>query len=279
MHNTIAVICDCDSTLVPDTTESLLEENGIDLAGFWDRIDKNFVQSGWDPPQAYLHEILRLMKDGKIEQNDPGKMQQFAAKIKPYEGADTFIKELQEYASRDCECIKSGISVEGYIVSAGIEDLISGCQVAGQFKDVFAANYSTSLTTGRYDAIKSTVTFTEKTKFLYAINKGIDKTELRKFPYLVNNAVKNEHRRVPFSNMIYIGDGPSDIPCFSAVRSNGGHCIGIMDARRPARSYELARGRRTNYGIYSNNYSKGSELRLMLKTIIDGIAKRVFWQN
>ncbi len=130
--------------------------------------------------------------------------------------------------------------------------------------------------TGKYDAIQSTVTFTEKTKYLYAINKGVDKENLRKYPYLVNDAVKNEQRRIPFGNMIYMGDGPSDIPCFSAVRSNGGHCIGIMDTSKDTskKTYELARGRRTNYGMYSKDYSEDSDLRLMLKTIIDEIARR-----
>ena len=233
MHNTIAIICDCDATLVSDTTEFLLEENGIDLKEFWEDIDKNFVQKGWDPPQAYLHEILRLMKNGEIKQNSPEEMKKLAKKIEPYNDVNTFIKELQKYVSDEPDCIKSGINIEGYIISAGIEDLVKGCSFAEQFKDIFAANYSIDSTTGKYDAIRSTVTFTEKTKFLYAINKGIDKDNLRKYPYLVNDSIKNEQRRIPFGNMIYIGDGPSDIPCFSAVRSNDGHCIGIMGTQNP----------------------------------------------
>ncbi len=273
MHNTIAIICDCDDTLAHDTTNFLLEENGIKLDDFWNDIDRNFVQKGWDPPQAYLHKILKLMNDGKIKQNTPQKMHDLAKKIKPYKGADSFIKELQRHVSNNSECIKSGINVEGYIISAGIEDLVKCCSFAKQFKDVLASNYSVDPKTEKYYAIQSTVTFTEKTKYLYAINKGIDKENLRKYPYLVNDAVKSEQRRIPFRNMIYIGDGPSDIPCFSAVRSNGGHCIGIM-ADTPKKTYELARGRRTNYGMYSNDYSEGSDLRSMLRIIIDEIARR-----
>ena len=252
----------------------MLKENGFDLKKFWYNINKNFVQKGWDPPQAYLHEILRLMKSEEIRQNSPKEMKELAKKIKPYQGVDTFIEELQEYVSGNLDCIESGINIEGYIISAGIEDLVKGCSFAEQFKDIFAANYRIDSTTRKYDAIKSTVTFTEKTKFLYAINKGIDKDNLRKYPYSVNDSIKNEQRRIPFGNMIYIGDGPNDIPCFSAVRSNDGHCIGIMDAQNPKRAYELARGRRTNYGMYSNNYSKGSDLRLMLENIINEIARR-----
>ena len=274
MHNTITIICDCDETLAPDTTSFLLQQNGIDVDEFWKNIDTNFVQNGWDPPQAYLSEILKLMKSGKIKQNTPQKMKSFAKKIKPYQGVNTFITELKEWIENDPEFIKAGINLEGYIISAGIEDLVRGCTFAKQFKDIFASNYKVNNTTGKYDSIKSTVTFTEKTKFLYAINKGIDGKNLRKYPYLVNNSIKNEHRRIPFENMIYIGDGPSDIPCFSAVRSNGGHCIGIMDKQEPKRAYELAKGRRTNYGLYSSNYKDGSDLRLMLESILISIRKK-----
>ena len=275
MHNIIAIICDCDETLVDDTTEFLLKENKIDLDEFWEYIDKNFVQQGWDPPQAYLNEILKRMNNGEIKQNTQEMMKDLAKKIKPFKGVDTFITELQEYVSNDSECIKSGINIEGYIISAGIEDLVRECSFAPQFKDIFASNYSVDSTTGKYNAIKSTVTFTEKTKFLYAINKGIDGKNLRKYPYLVNDKMKSDQKKIPFENMIYIGDGPSDIPCFSAVQSNGGHCIGIIDKQKPQRAYELSRGRRTNYGIYSNNYSKESDLRLTLKTIIDEITRRI----
>jgi 2-hydroxy-3-keto-5-methylthiopentenyl-1-phosphate phosphatase len=275
MQNTIAIICDCDGTLADDTTEFLLEENGIDVKVFWKNLDENFIQKGWDPPQAYLTEILNRMKTGEIKQNTPQKIQDLAKKIKPYKGVDTFLTELKQWISNDSECISAGINLEGYIISAGIEDLVSGCSFASQFTDIFAGNYHVNPETNQYDSIKSTVTFTEKTKFLYAINKGINGKDLRKVPYLVNDIKEKENRRIPFENMIYIGDGPSDIPCFSAVRSNGGHCIGIMDKHEPHRSYELARGQRTNYGIYSNNYTEGSDLRLMLKSILEEVKRKI----
>ena len=275
MQNTIAIICDCDGTLANDTTEFLLKENGIDIEEFWKNINENFVQKGWDPPQAYLTEILNRMKTGEIKQNTPQKIQEVAREIKPYDGVNTFLTELKQWIANDSECISAGINLEGYIISAGIEDLVRGCSFASQFTDIFAGNYHVNPETHQYDSIKSTVTFTEKTKFLYAINKGIDGKDLRKVPYLVNDIKEEKSRRIPFENMIYIGDGPSDIPCFSAVRSNGGHCIGIMDKHKPKRAYELARGQRTNYGIYSSNYMEGSDLRLMLKSILEEIKRKI----
>ncbi len=272
---TVAIICDCDGTLTADTTNFLLEQNKIPTEQFWKNIDEKFVQKGWDPPQAYLGEILRLMKQGKIKQNTPQKLKQLATAIKPFKGAETFIKELQHWVSNDSEFIKSGINIEGYIISGGIEDLVRGCTFVKQFTDVFAGNYDVDPATGRYNSVKSTVTFTEKTKFLYAINKGIAGKNLRKYPYLVNNSIKNQQRRIPFENMIYIGDGPTDIPCFSAVRSNGGHCIGIMDKQKSKKAYELARGRRTNYGLYSPDYTEKSDLGQMLRTILGEINKKI----
>jgi len=275
MHNTIAIICDCDGTLTEDTTEFLLKDNRIDVDEFWKHLDENFVQKGWDPPQAYLTEILNRMKTGEIKQNTPQKIQDFAKNIKPYNGVDTFLSELKQEIANDSECIAARISLEGYIISAGIEELVRGCSFSSQFTDIFAGNYHVNPENNEFDSIKSTVTFTEKTKFLYAINKGITGKDLRKFPYLVNDTIEKENRRIPFENMIYIGDGPSDIPCFSAVRSNGGHCIGIMDKHKPKRTYELARGTRANYGIYSSNYSEGSDLRIMIKSILDEVKRKI----
>ena len=274
VHRTIAIICDCDETLAPDTTNFLLEQNGVDIDKFWADIDANFILDGWDPPQAYLSEILNMMKDGRIKQNTIPKMRKLAKKVKPYSGVNTFITELQEWVSDDPVFIRAGINLEGYIISSGIEDLVRGCTFAKQFRDVFAGNYSVD-GEGRYSAIKSISTFTEKTKFLYAINKGIEGRNLRKYPYLVNDYVEKHQRRIPFENMLYIGDGPSDIPCFSAVRSNGGHCIGIINKQKPKKAYELASGRRTNYGIYSSDYSRGSDLRLMVETVLAEIRKKI----
>lgn len=273
MQNTIAIICDCDETLAPDTTSFLLQQNKIDAHEFWENINTNFIQSGWDPPQAYLSEILRLMKSGAIRQNTPARMGELGRRVRPYAGVEKFVTELRQWMSDDPGFVKAGISLEAYIISSGIEDLIRGCGFAGQFADVFAGNYSVGRD-GTYDSIRSTITFTEKTKFLYAINKGIDGRNLRRYPYLVNDSMDRKKRRIPFENMIYIGDGPSDIPCFSAVRDNGGHCIGILDKKKPKKMYELARGRRTNYGIYSNNFGAGSDLRLVLEMILAEIGKR-----
>lgn len=163
--------------------------------------------------------------------------------------------------------MRTGISLECYIISSGIEDLIKGSVLTKHFDDIFAGRFATDMH-GAITGIKSSVTFTEKTKFLYAINKGISGIDLRKKPYLVNNAIKRVDRRIPFEHMVYLGDGPSDIPCFSAIRGYGGNCVGIVGKDSAIKGYELARGKRTTVGPYSRDYRKGSDLRMMLETII-----------
>jgi len=275
MQNIIAIICDCDDTLAPDTTSFLLENNGIDSEKFFENITNNFVQNGWDPPLAYLTEILKSMKSGRIKQNTKQKLEALGQKIKPFNGVTNFIPELKRWMRNDSDFIKAGINLECYIISSGIEDLVRGCSFAKHFTDIFAAKFVEHPRTKKFTELRSSVTFTEKTKFLYAINKGILGDNLRRYPYLVNNAIAKEQRRIPFEHMIYIGDGPSDIPCFSAVRTNGGHCIGILDKKSTKRAYELARGKRTNYGIYSRNFRNGSDLREMLKTIMIEVRDRI----
>jgi len=272
-QNTIAIICDCDDTLAPDTTGFLLDYNGLSLEIFWENISR-MVSQGWDPPLAYMNEIVELMKSGHIEQDTDEKLAALGEHITPYKGVPEFIPELKSMIRQNKEFVKAGVNLGCYIISSGIEVLIKGSVLSKYFDDIFAGRFSTDMH-GSIIGIKSSVTFTEKTKFLYAINKGITGTDLRKKPYLVNNAVKRTDRRIPFEHMIYLGDGPSDIPCFSAIRGYGGNCIGIVGKDSAVKGYELARGKRTTVGPYSRDYRNGSDLRMMLETIINKIGYQI----
>ncbi|SMH71667.1 HAD family hydrolase [Candidatus Nitrosotalea okcheonensis] len=272
-QNTIAIICDCDETLAPDTTGFLLDYNGLSQKLFWENVSK-MVSQGWDPPLAYMNEIVELMKSCHIEQDTNEKLTALGEHVKPYKGVPEFIPELKSMIKQNKDFTKAGISLECYIISSGMEDLIKGSVLSKYFDDIFAGRFAIDMH-GSIVGIKSSVTFTEKTKFLYAINKGISGTDLRKKPYLVNNAIKRVDRRIPFEYMIYLGDGPSDIPCFSAVRDYGGNCIGIVGKDSAHKGYELARGKRTTVGPYSRNYEKGSDLRMMLETIINKIGYQI----
>lgn len=270
MQNTIAIICDCDETLAPDTTNFLLEENGINVKSFWKKITK-LVSHGWDPPIAWMMEILKMIESGQIQQNTNQKLSQLGKKIVPYGGVTEFVPQIKSMVKKNKDFIEAGVDIEFYIISSGFEDLIKGSVLSKYFTDIFAGTYNEDKKTGKINGIKSSVTFTEKTKFLYAINKGITGNELRRYPFSVNDAIKKEDRRIPFEYMVYLGDSPGDIPCFSAVKGNGGNCIGIVGKHSVHKGYQLASGKRITVGPYSRNYKKGSDLRNVLDTIVKKI--------
>ena len=268
MQNTIAVICDCDETLAPDTTNFLLEQNGIDIEPFWHEIGK-MISLGWDPPLAWMTRTLELIKSGKIKHNTNEKLAELGKKITPYDGVPDFIVQLKQLVADNKDFAKAKIDIEFYIISSGFEDLISGSILSSHFTDIFAGTLAQGAD-GKINAIKSCVTFTEKTKFLYAINKGITKKELRVNPFNVNKKIDSADRRIPFAHMIYVGDSHGDIPCFSAVKGYGGNCIGIASKHTIGRGYELARESRT-IGPYTGNYTQGSDLRMVLDGIVEKI--------
>ena len=274
MQNTIAIICDCDETLAPDTTVFLLDQNNVNQKSFWKKAT-SMVEAGWDPPLAYMTMIVELMKAGKIKQDTNKKLSELGKAVRPYDGVPDFIAELKTSIRENRDFADAGINLESYIISSGIEDLIKGSNMGRHFTDIFAGRFAEDPRSGQITSVKSSVTFTEKTKFLYAINKGISGPELRRQPYRVNDAITKEERRVAFEYMVYLGDGPSDIPCFSAVKSLGGNCISIVGRDTVNKGYELARGKRTTVGPYTSNYRNGSDLRLMLDTIINKVGYQI----
>ena len=254
---TIAIICDCDNTLAPDTTSSLLEDNGIDLDSFWKDISHQ-VEMGWDPPIAWMTEIANLIKEGKIAQDTNSKLTEFGKTVTTFPGASEFITELNESLGKEHD-----ITVEGYVVSCGIESLMQGTTLSESFTEIFGSSFYEK--DGLIAGVKSSITFTEKTKFIFAINKGI--SDIREEPYKVNKFIEKEKRNIPFENMIYLGDGASDIPCFSMIKSLGGYCIGIDIDSKWHKDFQLEL-RKREMTAFKPDYREGSELRKKLQELI-----------
>ena len=258
----IAIICDYDNTLAPDTTALLLESNGIDTKQFWPMIE-NLVREGWDPPIAWMTEICNLIQDGKISQNTNQKLAEFGKTIEPFPGVVDLLPELNSMLQ------EKGLdaSVEGYVVSSGFEDLMKGTRLSETFTDIFGGRFYEK--DGNIAGIKSAVTFTEKTKFIFAVNKGI-MSKIRTEPYRVNEMIASEKQVIPFENMIYLGDGPSDIPCFSTIKKQGGTCIGIDVGKEWHKEFEKQL-REREVTSFKPDYTESSALRRELEHLIAGI--------
>ncbi len=279
ISNTIAVICDFDDTLGDDTTNlflrDILEMDEKMIDSFWNEEVAKLVKKGWDPPLAYIDRILALLKQKKLKILNED-LRKLGLKVQLFPGVIDLIPRLEKFVNSRKEFKEAFVRIEFYVISGGFEEIIRSTQISKSIKDVFGCTF-----VERNGQIipKSIVTFTEKTKFLYAINKGISGLELRRNPYRVNDVIRRNDRRIAFSNMIYVGDGPTDIPCFSAVQSNGGKTIGILKHVRKGanvmvdkrRAWAIARGERTTLGPYHPDYTENSDLYDILKLEIERI--------
>jgi len=273
-QNVIAVLFDCDDTLCEDTTTFVLKKYGVDVLRFWESVEK-MVGNGWDPPLAYMSKIIHMVESGEIPGLTNEGLRQIGAEVDFYPGIPQMFAELNRLVGVREEFQEAGVTLEFYVVSSGFEELIRGSRIAGFMKDIFACTFDVDPKTCVLRSPKSIVTFTEKTKFVFAVNKGIRGSTLRMRPYEVNNAISESRRRVPFRNMVYVGDGPSDIPCFSLITRNGGHGIGVFKKEAVKKGYQLARGKRLTVGPYPCDYREGQALRTMLEHIITEIGLQI----
>ena len=275
-QETIAIICDCDGTLCPDTTNKLVRDIGLDSSEFWENQVGPMVRDGWDPPLAYLNSLLEVAGGPGVEGLTKSRLRKSAVEVKFFPGALDFVQRIRDRLWSNPDYRDAGIAVEWYIVSSGIEEVLRSTPLQDAATEIFACAFQYS-DDGRALAVKRAVTFTEKTKFVYAINKGVSGEELRRDPYRVNDAMEPADRRIPFENMVYVGDGPTDIPCFSMIRHLGGKAIGVMppDDAELRKPYELAEGNRITVGPYTADYQEGTDLFKMMTRIVTVIADTI----
>ncbi len=262
----IAVVFDFDETLGPDTISFFLAQQKIKPSGFWRGVN-SMVADGWDPPLAYMHKMFVLSQTGKLDISKKA-LSKTGKILKLFPGLPGAFSELRNFVRTNAELKQARVSLEFYIASGGLEEMIRATKVEPEIDGIFGCNFAYDKT-GKAMGIKSAISFTEKTRYIHGIRKGIDVVELRSNPYRINDAISPDQQRIPFSQMIYIGDGPSDIPCLSMITGNGGTGIGVSAPSGTfKKGYELARGKRITVGPYTANYKKGSDMRKVLEETI-----------
>jgi phosphoserine phosphatase len=267
----MAVVFDFDDTLMPDTTTSLLRKHGIRPEEFWPQT-KALIAEGYDQPSAYL----RLLLDNVGENKPLGKLtnsalSEFGATLDSeyYRGLPAFFDDLRADVEKQ---FKGNIKVEYYIISGGLQSILRGNSiVAKYFSGVYGCILGESKETGLVSHVKRSITFTEKTRYLFEINKGVKQDESDSNPFLVNEDIPPEKRRIPFQNIVYIGDGLTDIPCFSTVKHFGGKVLGIFD---PANSENTKRAIEKFLvpdrvmGVYKPEYGPTDQLGSLLRMLV-----------
>jgi hypothetical protein len=276
-HNTIAVIADCDDTLAPDTTAQLLSACGVEPDKFFKEETAELVKEGWDPSLAYLFRMLQLADGGPLADLTRSKIEEIGGRLKFYRGVPQCFKRLRTELLRNRRYRDCGITVEFYVITAGIEDLLRASALADHVSGLWGCNFSYD-SNGKIGFPRNVVSFTDKTRFLYQVQKGQIGSDYRSRPYAVNEPMEEHERRIPFGNMVYLGDGASDIPCMSLLQSqvqtNKGYVIGILNKEEPLRTWALGYGRRANITV-PPDYRPRGHAYIQIRQAVTAIADRI----
>ena len=250
-----AIVFDFDDTLTPDSTSGFLEYMGIDAAEFWENKVNPLLLDDWDPVPAYLFGMLEESRNGKpIHRSD---LVNFGRTLQPYPGLAEELERLRTVARESNPLAE----LEYYIISSGLGEIIRNCSFAGKFRDIWASDFHYDAE-GNILAPKKIISFTDKTRYLFQVNKGLIGPAARGKPYEVNKRIAPEQVRVPLQNFIYVGDGYTDIPCFSLIRQNNGVAIGVYDKhnrKKKDTAWAFVHDNRVS-NLLSVDYSEDSDL-------------------
>ncbi len=268
----MAICYDFDGTLAPGNMQEygFIRELGMTPQDFWSKSNKMAQVQKADGISAYM----KMMKEESSSHDLPFKrvdFQRYASEVQLFDGVADWFTRLNEYARQ------KGVALEHYIISSGLKEMVEGTSIAEYFKEIFASSFM-------YDANGVAVwpglvvNYTNKTQFLYRINKGcLDVSDNES----VNRHMNDEDKPIPFAHMIYIGDGETDIPSMKTVKREGGHTIAVYNEKIKGQRQKVKGllGIDRADVIAPADYREGSQIDLFVKGIIEKIVADVHLNN
>src|SRR3954468_24590704 len=249
---------------------TVLPKIGVKPADFWALVDREARETESDRMLVYMRHIIEALERSRLDV----KRADFAAmarRIKYFPGVATWFARVDGYVRRRS---KGGVKLQHYLISAGQREILDGVSIRKHFKRIYASEYHFNHH-GVATFPKLLVTDTLKTQFLFRINKGREAVTES-----INEHMPESQRPIPFHNMIYLGDGMSDVPSMALTKKSGGHAVAVYDRRKAggqSSCAELLRAGRVDF-IAEADYRKDSRLshrvELLLDAIIAGIAYR-----
>lgn len=282
MANIIAVIWDCDKTLVDGYMQDpIFEEYGVDPKAFWDEVNAlpaKYAAEGVkvNPDTIYLNHFIRCAKNGTFPGLNNAKLREFGEKLRLYKGIPEIFEKTKHLFDEEKSCRDYRIQVEHYIVSTGFAEEIRGSKLMPYVEEIWGCELiETEMPDGSrvIGEIGYTIDNSTKTRAIFEINKGVNKLENMS----VNTTVPEELRRVPIENMIYIADGPSDISAFSVVKRGGGATFAIYprgDMRALKQVEQMRQDGRVEM-FAEADYSEGTTAEMWIVNKIMQIAERI----
>lgn len=267
----LAICYDFDKTLSPDDMQAqgYIQSVGYDVAKFWEEVNQMAVANDMDSSLAYMLKMVQE-SEGRIVFNRE-MLEDYGSRVALFEGVPQWFERIRAYGERH------GVIVEHYIISSGLKEMIDGTQIArdGVFEKIYASSFYFN---DRGVAVwpSQIINYTSKTQFLFRIEKGV----LDVNDPGVNDYFPPDQLRVPFRNMVYIGDSDTDIPCMKLVNTYGGHSIGVYnpDTCYKDKVYKMMHDKRIRY-FAPADYREDSQLDRLVKSIIEKTAAAEVLEN
>ena len=260
----LAICYDFDKTLTPDNMQAqgYIQSVGYDIDKFWEESNEFARMNDMDTNLAYMYKMVEE-SEGHFVLNRQV-LEEYGSKVSFFPGVKTWFERIKAYGKA------RNVIVEHYIISSGLKEMIEGSEMAkkGAFEKIYASSfYFNDRGEAKWPA--QAVNYTNKTQFLFRIEKGV----LDINDEGVNDYFPPENKRVPFRNMVYIGDSDTDIPCMKLVNGYGGHSIGVYDPEtiEKEKVYRMIADNRIRY-FAPADYTENSELDQLVKSIIDHTA-------
>jgi 2-hydroxy-3-keto-5-methylthiopentenyl-1-phosphate phosphatase len=272
-RNTLAMVYDFDGTLTPQPMQeyTVLPELGISGEVFWAEVNAEVARTGGDSILTYM----RLLVE-KIDQNKKhlsrDALRKLAANIEYYPGVETWFDRINEYVE---EKSHGKVQVRHYIISAGLGEILEGVSIKSKFERIYASEYFFN----HHEAAcfpTIVINDTSKTQYLFRINKGRERSGES-----INEYMPEPERPIPFENMLYIGDGLTDVPCMTVVKNYGGFAVAVHHPTNKASvavCRDLANANRIDY-FAPADYNKRRKLEKRVHTILDLIIAKIQFEH
>lgn len=263
-HPVVAICYDFDKTLSPDDMQAqgYIQSVGYNVKDFWDKSNALARANDMDTNLAYMYTMM-VEAQGNLLFTKKN-LEEYGSKVKLFKGVDGWFDRIRDYGKT------KGVIVEHYIISSGLKEMIEGTSIAkkGVFEKIYASSfYYNERSVAVWPA--QVINYTSKTQFLFRIEKGtLDINDPA-----VNDYFPPDQMRVPFRNIVYIGDSDTDIPCMKLVNSSGGHSIGVYnpDTNDKTKVLKMIRDNRIRH-FAPADYTENGELDRLVKEIIDKTA-------
>jgi len=259
----VAFIYDFDGTLAYGNIQEYNFIPALNMTSdeFWDEVQELKVKNNMENVLAYMYLMLKKAEERNMSVKKSAFIE-YGKNITFYPGVLEWFDRINSYAN------KLGITIHHYIVSSGIKEMIEGTEIKDKFEKIYACSFLYNVDEiAKWPAVS--VNYTNKTQFLYRINKGIYEI----YDESINDKMLEEDKKIPFANMIYFGDGMTDVPCMKLVKDNGGVAISVFEKNNNLATKLLEDGR-VNH-ISKTDYTENSELDIYVKESLNQIKKRI----